>query len=399
MAETVLRVDHVTKTFRLHHDKPSSLKQLLTGGRRARYEEFTALRDVDFEVYEGEVFGVIGQNGSGKSTLLKCMAGILQPTKGSVHVNRRMSALLELGAGFHPELSGRDNVFLNAAILGMSRTEIARRFDDIVEFSGLQSFIDSPVKTYSSGMYVRLAFAVAINVDPRLLIVDEILAVGDVTFQQRCLEKFVEFRAEGRTIVLVTHDLTSVKNMCDRAIWLRHGEMTGSGDPSDLVDDYTEQMLGENIRRDDGSIRRGSGEARNLTVEMFVGSNPSPVKRCRTGDDVRLRLHYRADKRIPRPVFGIAIESVGGAVVTSPCARDVGLVPDSADGEGYVDIELKSFPLLPGTYDIHTSITDFNRAHIYDHVQTHLRIDVMTGTRFETGGVVTLHPSWTISPT
>jgi ABC-type polysaccharide/polyol phosphate transport system ATPase subunit len=399
MAETVLRVDHITKTFRLHHDKPSSLKQLLTGGRRARYEEFTALRDVDFEVFEGEVFGVIGQNGSGKSTLLKCMAGILQPTKGSVHVNRRMSALLELGAGFHPELSGRDNVFLNAAILGMSRTEIARRFDDIVEFSGLQSFIDSPVKTYSSGMYVRLAFAVAINVDPRLLIVDEILAVGDVTFQQRCLEKFVEFRAEGRTIVLVTHDLTSVKNMCDRAIWLRHGEMTGSGDPSDLVDDYTEQMLGENIRRDDGSIRRGSGEARNLTVEMFVGSNPSPVKRCRTGDDVRLRLHYRADKRIPRPVFGIAIESVGGAVVTSPCARDVGLVPDSADGEGYVDIELKSFPLLPGTYDIHTSITDFNRAHIYDHVQTHLRIDVMTGTRFETGGVVTLHPSWTISPT
>ncbi|MEZ5225007.1 MAG: Wzt carbohydrate-binding domain-containing protein [Ilumatobacteraceae bacterium] len=254
------------------------------------------------------------------------------------------------------------------------------------------------MKTYSSGMYVRLAFAVAINVDPRLLIVDEILAVGDVTFQQRCLEKFVEFRAEGRTIVLVTHDLNSVKNMCDRAIWLRHGELTGSGDPSDLVDEYTEQMLGENIRQSDGSIRRGSGECRNLTVEMFVGSNPSPVKRCRTGDDVRLRLHYRAEKRIPRPVFGIAIEHVGGTVVTSPCARDVGLVPDAADGEGYVDIELRSFPLLPGTYDIHTSVTDFNRAHIYDHVQTHLRIDVMSGTRFETGGVVTLQPSWTITP-
>ena len=153
------------------------------------------------------MFGVIGQNGSGKSTLLKCMAGILQPNAGSVRVHKRMSALLELGAGFHPELSGRDNVFLNAAILGMARRDIARRFDEIVEFSGLESFIDAPVKTYSSGMYVRLAFAVAINVDPRLLIIDEILAVGDVTFQQRCLEKFVEFRNEGRTIVLVTHDL------------------------------------------------------------------------------------------------------------------------------------------------------------------------------------------------
>jgi ABC-type polysaccharide/polyol phosphate transport system ATPase subunit len=398
MPEVVLSVDDVTKSFRMHNDRPNSLKQLLVTRRRSRPEEFTALRDVSFDVYEGEVFGVIGQNGSGKSTLLKCMAGILQPNKGRVQVNRRMSALLELGAGFHPELSGRDNVFLNAAILGMSRSEIARRFDDIVEFSGLQSFIDAPVKTYSSGMYVRLAFAVAINVDPRLLIVDEILAVGDVTFQQRCLEKFVEFRAEGRTIVLVTHDLTSVKNMCDRAIWLRHGKLTGSGDPSDLVDEYTEQMLGENIRQTDGSIRRGSGECRNIKVEMFVGSNPNPVKRCRTGDDVRLRLHYHAEQRVPRPVFGIAIEHIGGTVVTSPCARDVGLVPDAADGSGYVDIRLASLPLLPGTYDIHTSVTDFNRAHIYDHVQTHMRIDVMSGTRFETGGVVTLQPSWTITP-
>jgi ABC-type polysaccharide/polyol phosphate transport system ATPase subunit len=395
-SEVVLNVDHVTKSFRLHHDKASSLKQLVARRGRGQYEEFTALRDVTFDVREGEVFGVIGQNGSGKSTLLKCMAGILQPTTGSVSVHRRMSALLELGAGFHPELSGRDNVYLNAAILGMTRRDIAARFDDIVEFSGLQGFIDSPVKTYSSGMYVRLAFAVAINVDPRLLIVDEILAVGDVSFQQRCLEKFVDFRANGRTIVLVTHDMTSVKNMCDRAIWLRRGVVTGEGDPSELVDSYTEQMLGDNVRRADGSIRRGSGEAQNLTIEMFVGDNDAPVKRCRTGDRVRLRMHYRTEIAIPRPVFGIAIEHVGGGVVTSPCARDAGVVPDSVNGEGYVDIDLHEFPLLPGTYDIHTSITDFNRAHIYDHVQTHLRIDVMSGKPYETGGVVTLRPSWVI---
>src|SRR3954453_14700663 len=249
MNDVVLQVQNVTKTFRLHSEKTNSLKALIAGKKRNRFQELTALSDVTFDVKEGEVFGVIGQNGSGKSTLLKCMAGILQPNSGSVHVAKRMSALLELGAGFHPELSGRDNVFLNAAILGMGRRDIATRFDDIVEFSGLESFIDSPVKTYSTGMYVRLAFAVAINVDPQLLIIDEILAVGDVTFQQKCMEKFGAFRTEapttalprgGRTIVLVTHGWNSGKEICDRAIWMTHGVITGAGDPSELVDAYTE---------------------------------------------------------------------------------------------------------------------------------------------------------------
>ncbi|MBI5088467.1 MAG: ABC transporter ATP-binding protein [Actinobacteria bacterium] len=396
MNDLALEVEHVTKSFRLHHEKASSLKELVTGKGRNKYDEFTALKDVTFDVREGEVFGVIGENGSGKSTLLKCMAGILQPNSGSVRIHKRMSALLELGAGFHPELSGRDNVFLNAAILGMARREIAARFDDIVEFSGLQSFIDAPVKTYSSGMYVRLAFAVAINVDPRLLIIDEILAVGDVSFQQRCLEKFVEFRNEGRTIVLVTHAMNTVRDMCDRAVWLTHGVVTGEGDPAELVEAYTETMLGDGNRRSDGSIRRGSGEVQNTAIELFVGDSTTPVKRFRTGDDVTLRLHYHAVKSIPRPVFGIAIEQVGGPVITSPCTRDVGLIPASVDGTGVVEVKLGSVPILPGTYDIHTSVTDFNRSYIYDHVQSHLRIDVMTGRRHETGGVVTLEPDWTV---
>jgi ABC-type polysaccharide/polyol phosphate transport system ATPase subunit len=397
MSDLALEVEHVTKTFRLHQDKTNSIKALVAGKKRTGFDEFTALKDVHFDVREGEVFGVIGENGSGKSTLLKCMAGILQPNSGSVRVHKRMSALLELGAGFHPELSGRDNVFLNAAILGMSRKDISLRFDDIVEFSGLHAFIDSPVKTYSSGMYVRLAFAVAINVDPRLLIIDEILAVGDVSFQQRCLEKFVEFRNEGRTIVLVTHAMNTVRDMCDRAIWLTHGVVTAAGDPAELVENYTESMLGDAFRRSDGSIRRGSGEVQNVSIELFVGDSTTPVKRFRTGDDVRLRLHYRATKSIPRPVFGFAIESVGGAIVTSPCTRDVGLIPLNVDGEGVVDIKLGAVSLLPGTYDFHTSVTDFNRSHIYDHVQSHLRVDVMTGRHHETGGLVTLRPEWTVS--
>ena len=397
MSEIALEVSHLTKNFRLHSEKTNSIKQLIATGGRNRFAEFTALSDVSFTVNEGEVFGVIGQNGSGKSTLLKCMAGILQPNAGWVKVHKRMSALLELGAGFHPELSGRDNIFLNAAILGMGRREIASRFDEIVEFSGLDSFIDAPVKTYSSGMYVRLAFAVAINVDPRLLIVDEILAVGDVTFQQRCLEKFVEFRNDGRTIVLVTHDLGSVKNMCDRAIWLTHGVITGEGDPSDLVEAYTEMMLGNRNRNVDGSVRRGSGELQITSVELFTGDNPDAVKRFRTSDNIRLRLHYQATKPVPKPIFGFEIESLGGATITAPCTRDVGLIPEMVSGEGYIDVSMDAVGLLPGTYDIHTTVTDFNRQHEYDNVHLALRFDVMSGKPYETGGLVTMRPQWSIN--
>jgi lipopolysaccharide transport system ATP-binding protein len=396
MSPTVLEVSHLTKTFRIHHEKTNSLKGLIVARGRNRFDEFTALNDVSFTVGQGEVFGVIGHNGSGKSTLLKCMAGILVPNQGSVAVHRRMSALLELGAGFHPELSGRENVFLNAAILGMGRRDIAARFDDIVEFSGLENFIDSPVKTYSSGMYVRLAFAVAINVDPELLIIDEILAVGDVTFQQRCMEKFVDFRNQGRTIVLVTHSMASVRDMCDRAIWLDHGKLVAEGDPSDLVEAYTEQMLGTRTDRGDGSTRRGSGEIQIERVEMFVGDTPTPVKRFRTGDEVTLRLHYRATSPVSRPVFGIAIDALGGHCVTAPCGRDVGLVPERLDGTGHVDVTLSNIALMPGTFDLHTSITDFNRQHIYDYVHVALRFDVLSGHLFETGSIVTLRPSWSL---
>jgi len=238
-----VEVDHVTKSFRRQQDRATSVKQFVTGGRKRDPHEFVALEDVSFNVRRAEVFGIIGHNGSGKSTLLKCMANIIQPTRGAVRVHDRMSALLELGAGFHPELTGRENVFLNAALLGMTRREITERYDEIVDFSGLEDqFLDAPVKTYSSGMYVRLAFAIAINVEPDLLIIDEILAVGDIDFQRKCTERFLEFRNSGRTTILVTHDLGSVRTLCDRAVWLDHGKLLGGGNPSDMVDGYIESM-------------------------------------------------------------------------------------------------------------------------------------------------------------
>ncbi len=398
VAETVLDVDHVTKTFRVHHERPTSLKERITRRGRTRFDDFVALRDVTFDVREGEVFGVIGQNGSGKSTLLKCMAGILQPNVGSVRVNRRMSALLELGAGFHPELTGRDNVYLNAAILGMTRRDITARFDDIVDFAGLGAFIDSPVKTYSSGMYVRLAFAVAINVDPHLLIIDEILAVGDVSFQQRCLEKFVQFRDEGRTIVLVTHAMNTVKEMCDRAVWLTHGVITGEGSPAELVDAYTASMLGPVPEQLDGTVRRGSGELQVERVEVLVGADPAPVNRVSTGDTIRLRLHLRSAQPVQRPVIGVAVESVGGVLVSAPCTRDVGLIPESIDADTTVDVELPDLALLPGTYHVHTIISDFSRTHGYDHLHRALRLDVVAGSSHESSGLVTMQPRWSFGP-
>ncbi|MGB0112938.1 MAG: ABC transporter ATP-binding protein [Ilumatobacteraceae bacterium] len=391
-----LTVDNVSKTFKVHNERANSLKQYIAMRGRNRYEEFHALRDVSFEVGSGEAFGVIGHNGSGKSTLLKCMAGILRPNAGTITVHRRMSALLELGAGFHPDLTGRDNVFLNASILGMARPEIAKRFDEIVEFSGLEQFIDTPVKAYSSGMYVRLAFAVAINVDPEMLLIDEILAVGDVTFQQKCMEKFVEFRQEGRTLVLVTHDLASIRNFCDRAVWLDHGQIAGEGDPATLVDEYTEKMLGTDgdAEHVDGA-RRGSGQIRVERVEILADGQPTTQPR--NGHAATIRLHFRAIEPVPNPVVAIKIGSLGGAIVTAPCSRDTRTVPASLDGDGTIDIEIPDLSLLPGPYVIHSEITGFNRHHIYDHLQNAARFDVVSGDSSENEGLVTLRPTWTIS--
>lgn len=233
MTETAVHVDSVSKKFRLYHERNQSLKSAIMRRKISVHEDFWALRDINFDVPTGSTFGLIGSNGSGKSTLLKCLAKILYPETGTITANGKVAALLEVGSGFHPELSGRENVFLNGSILGMSRKEIQRKFDDIVDFSGVEQFIDQPVKNYSSGMYVRLGFSVAINVDPDILVVDEVLAVGDAEFQQKCFQKFEDFKAAGKTVILVSHSMGTVKQMCDHAAWINKGnlELVGPADP------------------------------------------------------------------------------------------------------------------------------------------------------------------------
>ena len=242
MNNTAVRVDHVTKSFRLYHERNQSLKSAVMRRRRSIYEDFLALDDVSFDVPVGSTFGLIGSNGSGKSTLLKCLANIYHPNQGSITHYGKIAAMLEVGSGFHHELSGRENVFLNGSILGMSRKEVTRKFDEIVDFSGVEKFIDQPVKNYSSGMYVRLGFAIAINVEPDILVVDEVLAVGDQEFQDKCYQKFRDLKAQGRTVILVSHSMETVRGMCEQAAWLNHGELLAVGDAAPTIKSYLDSL-------------------------------------------------------------------------------------------------------------------------------------------------------------
>jgi lipopolysaccharide transport system ATP-binding protein len=242
VSDIAVRVDHVTKSFRMYHERNQSLKSAIMRRRTSVHEDFLALDDVSFDVPVGSTFGLIGSNGSGKSTLLKCLANIYYPNKGGITHFGKIAAMLEVGSGFHAELSGRENIFLNGSILGMSRSEVTRKFDEIVDFSGVEKFIDQPVKNYSSGMYVRLGFAIAINVDPDILVVDEVLAVGDAEFQEKCFAKFEDFKADGKTVILVSHSMATVQTMCDQAAWLNHGELKAAGAAAPTIKAYIDSL-------------------------------------------------------------------------------------------------------------------------------------------------------------
>jgi ABC-type polysaccharide/polyol phosphate transport system ATPase subunit len=242
MSEWAVRVDDVSKKFRLYHERNQTLKSAILRGKASRHEDFWALRDVTFEVKQGQTHGLIGSNGSGKSTLLKCLAKIYWPTSGDIEYRGRMASLLEVGSGFHLELSGRENIYLNGSILGMSKREIDGKFDEIVDFSGVERFLDQPVKNYSSGMYVRLGFSIAINVDPDILVVDEVLSVGDEEFQRKCFQKFRELKAAGKTIIIVTHAMPVVRDLCDTATWLRSGSVVQVGPSGTVVDAYLDSV-------------------------------------------------------------------------------------------------------------------------------------------------------------
>jgi ABC-2 type transport system ATP-binding protein len=395
MSGPAVVVTDLWKNFRLYHERNQYLKAAILRGRRARYEEFWALKGVDFEVPAGSTFGVIGSNGSGKSTLLKCLAGILTPDKGSVSIRGRVSALLELGAGFHPELTGRENVFLNGAILGLSRREITDRFDDIVEFAGLEKFIDTPVKNYSSGMFVRLGFAVAAHVDPEVLLIDEVLSVGDESFQRKSAERIEQFRRDGRTIIFVSHGLSQVEQLCENVAWIDRGELKTIGLAGDVISAY--QGESHHALRVEGDLgqRWGTGEIVISEVQILDGVKES-LQVPQTLDSMSVLITLEAKIPIQDAVVTARIDTLAGHPIWSSSSRRNGKSLGLIVGSSQVEILFPSLPLLEGVYDLSLAVTDHTEVHPYDHWEKRIRFEVKQYKVFDSGSVH-IDSQWTIS--
>lgn len=394
-------VDDVSKRFRLRSGTAASVKELITARRRGSRRDFWALRNVSLEIPHGSMFALIGHNGSGKSTLLRCLAGIYRPTSGTVRAEGRISALLELGSGFHPDLTGRENVYLNAAIIGMTKREIDAVFDDVVDFAGVSEFIDTPIKFYSSGMYVRLGFSVAVHVDPEILIIDEVITVGDEEFQRRCFDHLYDLRRKGVTIVVVSHSLSIVQTMCDAAAWLDHGRLRAQGRSVEVATSYVnhvnkmerESSIGDGDTSD--LTHFGSGEIVVTRIE-YLDASGTAVSAATHGQTLTIRMHYLAREPIDRPVFAISIRHENGTVVSGSTTGLAGVATGHLDGAGHVDWRIEGFPIVPGSYEVFTSVYDEHFQHPYYHQDGGLRLPVRPGDRPIVAGYVELPATWEV---
>jgi homopolymeric O-antigen transport system ATP-binding protein len=373
VSDFAIDVRGVSKRFRLAHGQYNTVKErLIHGGRRKATEDFWALSDVSLTVKEGETVGILGRNGSGKSTLLKCICGVLQPTSGEVAVRGKLAALLELGAGFQQDLTGRENIYLNGSLLGMSKREVDRAFDAIVDFSELEEFIDGPVKFYSSGMAVRLGFAVAVNVDPDILVIDEVLAVGDERFQRKCVDRVKQFQKEGRTILLVTHAADTVRSICDRGVVLSHGHMVAEGEPGEATRIFRERLMSEgagmsvvdpalvavpatpDMLGNEGVGDGGSPDDANRPVRfrsvhrVYSGDNTVPY--MTTGDDLTIRVEFEALHATEDVVFSLEIRDDTGNSIMRTDTSIIGVQIDAPAGTGIMHFGIVNMPMLDGSF-------------------------------------------------
>jgi len=370
VVKAAVSFEHVSKCFRIEPERPRSLQERFVSTLRRGHhqtEEVWVLRDVCFDLPLGSSLGVVGQNGVGKSTLLKLCARVIDPTAGLVRSNGRVSALLELGVGFHPELTGRENVFLYGSLVGIPRTVMQQRFDEIVAFSEIARFIDMPVKFYSSGMYLRLAFAVAIHVEADVLLIDEVFAVGDASFQQKCIERIQSLQKGGVTTLFVSHSADMVRQMCQQALWIEDGRVVALDAADNVVTAYMEQLAYARAQEDQqkDTHRWGSREVEITHVE-FLDQTGHVVRRFRTGDAFTARLHYRTAQRVVEPMFGVAIHRDDGTHINGPNNVLANFPITAIEGAGFVDYCVAQLNLLPGAYEFTAAIHDREGRHAYD---------------------------------
>lgn len=401
--EIAIEVDSVWKSFRIYEQRSHTLKETLLA-RRSKYEEFWALKGVSFKVPRGEMLGIIGPNGSGKSTMLKCLARILSPDSGDVSINGTLSSLLELGTGFHPELSGRENVYLAGSILGLRRDEIDEKFDEILDFSGLHDFIDTPIKNYSSGMTARLAFSVAISIDPEILLVDEVLAVGDEAFQLKCYERIWELRRAGKTVVFVSHSMDAVRRLCSQVLWLERGKVRAYGDATEVVGDYLlhvqkAEAHARSERLLDGTSRWGNEQIRLTDLEI-IGPDNEATGLVRSGDPVIFRIHYESDIKASPVVLTIKIhksESEDNAMITgvNSMTTHEPKTFQIEPGKGYIDYAVDELPLWRGSFTVTIGAGDDVGAVTYDWRGQEFGFIAVPGNFPQGDGLMYLPGTWT----
>ncbi|MEA1927880.1 MAG: ABC transporter ATP-binding protein [Candidatus Auribacterota bacterium] len=366
-----IEVNNLGKKFRLRHSKGQSLKATVIDRilHRETRDDFWALKNISFSIAPGETIGVIGPNGSGKTTLLSILAGAMVPTAGSLDIRGRIGCLLELGAGFHPDLTGRENIYLNASIMGIPQSIIEDKFDQIVEFSGLGHFIETPLRFYSSGMSVRLGFSVIVVADPEVLLVDEVLAVGDKAFQKKSAERMHQFKEEGKTIVVVSHDMSVIRNFCDRVIYLQEGEIILQGAANDIVNRYTGDIQAQMIEGGPGQGRIHEWGNREVEIRKaaLMDNLGETIFNLNAGDDLVVAIDYFAKKRIENPVFGFAIHNSDRVLCFGSNTQIGEYLVGPVEGEGKISFRLNSLPLRTGDYYLSLSI------HSQDHLTDYHR--------------------------
>jgi len=396
--ETAVLAENISKSFLIPHERRNTVLERIAHFRwKKNVELFKALKDVSFEIRKGEFFGIIGRNGSGKSTLLKILAGIYTPDKGKVAVNGQVSPFLELGVGFNPELSGRDNIYLNGTILGLTRKEIKSKFDGIVEFAGLERFVDQKLKNYSSGMYVRLAFSVAIHANRGILLMDEVLAVGDSNFQSKCLAEFNRYKNEGKTVILVSHDIETIRKYCDRAALLRDGEIVILGKAEEVCNEYMYQNMSDQekeLKKKAQELSEIINSAGIIQQVTFVNAHGEEINTVKTHDDLEIAISIYPEKVRDKMLnLEISLESEEGVSLFSynTVTDDFRIDP----GKDRLALLLKNLLLIKGNYSVSVAIHDRNDNALLDYKPKIKNIAVFpTGKEMNYKGYITLDHSW-----